>query len=61
MMAFVFSATRLNADNSVYFEQFFISFLDRRGIKYAIIDVDDENKQLIMIKPWDKDIDIHER
>ena len=61
MMAFVFSAARFNADNSVYFEQFFISFLDRRSIKYAIMDIDDENKQLIMIKPWDRDADIHKR
>jgi hypothetical protein len=59
MMAFVFSAARFNEDNSVYFEQFFVNFLDRRGLKYAIMDIDDENKQLIMIKPWDKDADIH--
>jgi hypothetical protein len=61
MMAFVFSAARFNADNSVYFEQFFLSFLERRGIKYAIVDIDDENKLLIMVKPWDRDADIHKR
>jgi hypothetical protein len=54
MMAFVLSATRFNADNSVYFEQFFIDFLDRRGLKYVLKYIDNQNTQLLMVKPWDK-------
>ncbi|HXY88613.1 MAG TPA: hypothetical protein VEG44_09245 [Candidatus Acidoferrales bacterium] len=61
MMAFVLSATRFNADNSAYFEQFFIHFLDRRGIKYVIKNIDDQNRQLVMVKPWDKASEICER
>ncbi len=54
MMAFIFSATRYNKDDSVYFEPFFLDFLDRRGITYTIYDIDEGNKQLNFIKPWEK-------
>ncbi len=54
MMGFVFSATRYNEDKTVYFEDFFIDFLDRRGIAYTVSDVDENNKQLYFIKPWEK-------
>ncbi len=54
MMAFVFSASRYNEDGSVYFEPFFIDFLDRRGISYTVYDIDENNKQLYFIKPWEK-------
>jgi hypothetical protein len=54
MMAFVFAATRFNEDKSVYFDDFFIDFLDRRGISYSVVDIDEENKQLCIIKPWEK-------
>ena len=54
MMAFVFAATRFNEDKSAYFEYFFIDFLIRRGISYSIIDIDEVNKQLCIIKPWEK-------
>ncbi len=54
MMAFVFSAARYNEDGSIYFEHFFMDFLDRRGIAYAVHDIDDHNKQLNFIKPWEK-------
>ena len=54
MMAFVFSAARYNQDKSIYFEHFFIDFLDRKGISYSIVHIDESNKQLCIIKPWEK-------
>jgi len=54
MVAFVFAATRFNEDKSAYFEHFFIDFLDRRGISYSIVEIDEANKQLCIIKPWEK-------
>ncbi len=54
MMAFVFSATRYDEDGSVYFEHFFLDFLDRRGLVYTVFDIDDHNKQLYFVKPWEK-------
>lgn len=56
MMAFVLAATRFDEDKSAYFEHFFIDFLDRRGISYSIVNVDETNKQLCIIKPWEKHI-----
>jgi len=41
MMAFVLAATRFDEDKSAYFEHFFIDFLDRRGISYSIVNVDE--------------------
>jgi hypothetical protein len=61
MMAFVLSATRFNADNSVYFEQFFINFLDRRGLKYVLKNIDNQNRQVMMVKPWDTVSEIRKR
>ena len=54
MMAFVFAATRHDEGESTYFEHFFIDFLDRRGISYSIVSVDETSKQLRIIKPWEK-------
>ncbi len=54
MMAFVFAATRFNDDRTAYFEHFFIDFLERRGIDYSIVEIDELNKQLCIIKPWEK-------
>ncbi len=54
MMAFVFSASRYNEDGSIYFEPFFIDFLDRRGISYTVYDIDEDNRHLYFIKPWEK-------
>ena len=54
MMAFLFSAARYNDDGSVYFEQFLLDFLDRRGIAYTVFDIDANNKRLHFIKPWDE-------
>jgi len=56
IMAFVFAATRFDEDKSAYFEDFFIDFLDRRGISYSIVEIDEANKQLCIIKPWEKHI-----
>ncbi|MEI7827487.1 MAG: hypothetical protein WCI87_06820 [Euryarchaeota archaeon] len=56
MMAFVFAATRFNEDQTAYFEHFFIDFLERRGISYSIVDIDEVNKQLCIIKPWEKGV-----
>jgi hypothetical protein len=56
MMGFVFAATRYDEHKSTYFEDFFIDFLDRRGISYSIVNVDETNKQLRIIKPWEKHI-----
>ena len=56
MMAFVLAATRFDEDKSAYFEHFFIDFLDRRGISYSIVNVDETNKRLCIIKPWEKHI-----
>lgn len=56
MVAFVFAATRFDEDKSAYFEHFFIDFLDRRGISYSIVSVDETNKQLCIIKSWEKHI-----
>ena len=55
MMAFVFAATRVDEDASAYFEHFFIDFLDRRGICYSVGDIDETNKRLRIIKPWEKE------
>ncbi len=54
MMAFIFSAARYNEDDSIYFEYFFLDFLDRRGITYIVSDIDEHNKQLYFVKPWEK-------
>ncbi|MGZ4903439.1 MAG: hypothetical protein ACXVIG_00270 [Halobacteriota archaeon] len=54
MMAFVFSAARYNEDGTIYFEYFFLDFLDRRGIAYTIRDINEHDKQLYFIKPWEK-------
>jgi len=56
MVAFVFAATRFDEDKSAYFEYFFLDFLDRRGISYSIVNVDETNKRLCIIKPWEKHI-----
>lgn len=56
MMAFVFAATRFDEDKSMYFEHFFIDFLDRRGIGYSIGDIDGTNKRLHIVKPWEKGV-----
>ncbi|MGZ4920632.1 MAG: hypothetical protein ACXV3U_00315 [Halobacteriota archaeon] len=55
MVAFLFSAARYNDDGSVYFEHFFLDFLDRRGIAYTVFDIDENNKRLHFIKPWNKE------
>jgi hypothetical protein len=54
MMAFVFAATRFDEDRTAYFEHFFIDFLERRGIRYSIVEIDEANKQLCIIKPWEQ-------
>jgi hypothetical protein len=55
MMAFIFAATRFDDDKSAYFEAFFVDFLDRRGICYSIGDIDETNKRLRIVKPWEKE------
>jgi hypothetical protein len=54
MMAFVFAATRFDEDRTAYFEHFFIDFLERRGIRYSVVEIDEANKQLCIMKPWEK-------
>jgi hypothetical protein len=54
MMAFVFASTRFDDDKTVYFEYFFIDFLERRGISYSIVEIDEANKQLCILKPWEQ-------
>jgi hypothetical protein len=54
MIAFVFASTRFDDDKTAYFEDFFIDFLERRGISYSIVEIDEANKQLYIIKPWEK-------
>jgi hypothetical protein len=56
MMAFVFAATRFDEDRTAYFEHFFIDFLERRGISYSIVEIDEANKQLCIFKPWEKGV-----
>jgi hypothetical protein len=54
MMAFIFASTRFDDDKTAYFEYFFIDFLERRGISYSIVEIDEANKQLCILKPWEQ-------